>query len=48
MVSKLFGAGAHVPLMLFVDEVGSVGKVLPAHIAAIGLKVGAIFGLTII
>jgi hypothetical protein len=48
VVCKLFGAGDQVPLMPFVEEVGSVGKVLPAQIAATGEKVGVMLALTTI
>ena len=47
MVCKLFGAGDQVPLMPFVEEVGSVGKALPEQIAGIVEKVGVIFGVTV-
>ena len=32
--------------MLFVDVVGNAGKALPEQIAAIGAKLGVMFGLT--
>ena len=47
MVCKLFGAGDQVPLMPFVEDVGSVGKVLPAQIAGIVENAGVIFGVTV-
>ena len=48
MVAVLFNAGAHVPLILLVDVVGSGASVLPEQMAATGLKVGVMFGLTVI
>jgi hypothetical protein len=41
-------AGAHVPVMPFVDVNGSNGAVEPSHIAATGLKVGVMFGVIVI
>ena len=41
-------AGDQVPLMPFVDVNGNAGAVEPSHIAAIGLKVGVTFGVTVI
>ena len=40
-------AGAHVPVIPFVDVVGKVGAVAPEHIAAMALNVGVMFGLTV-
>ena len=40
-------AGAHVPVIPFVDVAGSVGAVAPEHIAGIAAKVGVMFGLTV-
>jgi acetyl-CoA carboxylase alpha subunit len=39
--------GLHVPVILFVDIVGSVGAVAPEQIGAIALNVGTTFGLTV-
>ena len=40
-------AGLHVPIMPFVEEVGSTGAAVPLHIEAIALKVGVVEGLTV-
>ena len=42
-------AGLHVPVILSVDVVGSVGTVPPAHIVSVvpKLNVGVMFGLTV-
>ena len=40
-------AGLHVPVILFVDVVGSIGAVAPEQMGAIALNVGTIFGLTV-
>ena len=40
-------AGLHVPVILLVDVVGSVGAVAPEQIGAIALNVGTMFGLTV-
>jgi hypothetical protein len=42
----LFTAGDHVPLIPFVEVVGSV-NVPPAHIGVIGLKVGVVDEFTV-
>jgi hypothetical protein len=42
VVTVLFNAGAQVPLIPFVDVVGSGARTPPAQIAATGLKVGAV------
>ena len=48
MVAVLFKAGDQVPVMPFSDVVGKADSVAPEHIAATGLNVGVIFGLTVI
>ena len=40
-------AGLQVPVMPLVEVAGNTGAVTPEHIAAIGLKVGVIFGSTV-
>ena len=40
-------AGPHVPVILFVDVVGSIGAVAPEQMGAIALNVGTIVGLTV-
>ena len=40
-------AGLHVPVILFVEVVGSIGAVAPEQLGAIALNVGTIFGLTV-
>jgi hypothetical protein len=47
VVAVLFKAGAHIPLIPFVEVVGKAAKGSPEQIAAIGLNVGVIFGLTV-
>jgi hypothetical protein len=37
-------AGLHVPVILFVDVVGSIGAVAPEQMGAIALNVGTIVG----
>ena len=41
-------AGDHEPVMPLVEVVGSADKVAPEHIGATALKVGVMFGLTVI
>ena len=41
-------AGAHVPVMPSLDDVGNAFKVPPEQIGATALNVGRIFGLTTI
>ena len=48
VVVVLFNAGDQVPVMPFSDVVGKADNVAPEHIAATGLNVGVIFGLTVI
>ena len=43
----LFKAGDQVPVMPLVDVVGKGANPAPEQIAAMGLKVGVMFGLTI-
>ena len=47
MVAVLLNAGAHVPVIPLVDVNGNVGAAAPLQIAAIGLNVGVMFGLTV-
>ena len=44
----MFKAGAHVPVMPLLDVVGNADKVAPEQMGATALKVGVIFGLTVI
>ncbi len=48
MVAVLFNAGDHVPVMPFSDVVGRADSVAPEQIGVTGLKVGVMFGLTVI
>ena len=43
----MFKAGAQLPVMPFSDVVGSAVSVAPEQIAVTGLKVGVMFGLTV-
>jgi hypothetical protein len=47
VVVLLTVAGLHVPVMPFVDMVGSIGATAPLHIAGIALKEGKIKELTV-
>ena len=47
VVAVLFKAGAHVPLIPFVEVVGNAASGSPEHIAATAAKVGVISGLTV-
>ena len=47
MVAVLFKAGDHVPMMPLVDIVGNAAKAVPEHIAATGLNVGVVPGVTV-
>ena len=49
LVELLTTAGLHVPVILLVDVVGSVGTVAPAQIVAVvpKLNVGVMFGATV-
>jgi hypothetical protein len=46
-VFVLFKAGFQVPVIPFKDVVGKAAKTPPEQIAATGLNVGVIFGLTV-
>ena len=46
MVVVLFNAGAHVPVILFVDVVGKADNAAPEHIGATCVNVGATLGFT--
>ena len=48
MVAVLFKAGAHEPVIPLLDVVGNGDKVAPEQIGPTALKVGVIFGLTVI
>ena len=48
MVAVLSKAGDQVPVIPLVEVVGNADKVAPEHIGATTLKVGVIFGLTVI
>ena len=43
----MFNAGVQLPVIPFSDVVGSADSVPPEQIAATGLKVGVMFGLTV-
>ena len=45
MLSK---AGVHVPVIPLLDVVGNAVNVAPEHIGATAVKVGVIFGVTVI
>ena len=47
MVAVLFSAGDQVPVNPLVDVVGSAVKVAPEQIGATALKVGVMFGFTV-
>jgi hypothetical protein len=40
-------AGLHVPVILFVDVVGSIGAAVPEQIGAIASNVGVMLGVTV-
>jgi hypothetical protein len=44
----LLSAGDHEPVIPLVEVVGKADKVAPEHIGATALKVGVMFGLTVI
>ena len=48
VVAVLLNAGAQVPVIPLVDVVGKVIAAAPLQIAAIGLNVGVMLGLTVI
>ena len=47
MVAVLFRAGAQVPVIPLLEVVGNGDSVAPEHMGAIVLKVGVMFGLTV-
>jgi hypothetical protein len=47
VVAVLFSAGLHVPVIPLLDVVGSADSAPPLHIAATGVNVGVMFGLTV-
>ena len=47
MVAVLLSAGAHVPVIPLLEVVGNAERVPPEQIGATALKVGVIFGLTV-
>ena len=47
-MAVLFKAGDQVPVMPLLDVVGSAVRVAPEQIGATALKVGVMFGLTVI
>ena len=47
VVAVLFKVGDQLPAMLLLEIVGSAGIISPEQIGAIGVKVGVLFGLTI-
>ena len=47
MVAVLFKAGAHVPLIPLLEVVGNAVKVAPEQIGATAVKVGVMFGFTV-
>ena len=49
VVAVLFNAGDQLPVIgvALVEDVGNGGNTAPEHIGATGLKVGVIFGLTV-
>ena len=48
VVAVLFNAGLQVPLMPFVDVVGNAASAAPEQIGATAVKIGVMFGLTVI
>ena len=48
MVAVLLSAGLHDPVIPLLDVVGSADSVAPLQIAATGVKVGVMFGFTVI
>ena len=44
----MFSAGAQVPIMPLLDVVGKAVRVAPEQIGATAVKVGVMFGLTVI
>jgi hypothetical protein len=47
VVTVLFKAGAQVPVIPLVEVVGKAASAAPEQMAATGLNVGVIFGLTV-
>ena len=47
VVAVLFKAGVHVPVIPLSDVVGNGANIVPEQIAATGLNVGVIAGLTV-
>ena len=48
VVAVLFKAGAQVPVMPLLEVVGRAARVAPEQIGATAVKVGVMFGLTVI
>ena len=48
VVAVLLNAGDQVPVIPFVEVIGSGDNAAPEQIAAMGLKVGVTFGVTVI
>ena len=48
VVAALFKAGAHVPVIPFVEVVGKGAKTVPEHIVATAANAGVTFGVTAI
>jgi len=48
VVAVLFKAGAHVPVIPFVEVAGKADKTAPEQTEATGLKVGVTLGVTVI
>jgi hypothetical protein len=48
VVAVLLSAGDHEPVIPLVDAVGNADKVAPEQMGATALKVGVMFGLTVI
>jgi len=46
-VAELSKAGAHVPVIPFVDVVGNGANTAPEQMGATALKAGVMFGLTV-
>ena len=44
----MFKAGAHVPVIPLLEVVGNADRVAPEQMGATALKVGVMFGLTVI
>ena len=43
----LFNTGAHVPVIPLLEVVGKADKTPPEHIGGTGVKIGVIFGFTV-